>query len=66
MGLLPFSVKAVAEAKVALARLKVVLIHISLGLSKKKKQLYIYITSLPKKTLICKLGPIICSNHALV
>uniref|UniRef100_A0A671RDJ2 Multidrug resistance-associated protein 9-like n=1 Tax=Sinocyclocheilus anshuiensis TaxID=1608454 RepID=A0A671RDJ2_9TELE len=36
MGLLPFSVKAVAEGKVALTRLKVGLFHISLMLSKTK------------------------------
>uniref|UniRef100_A0A672PRC4 ATP-binding cassette sub-family C member 5 n=1 Tax=Sinocyclocheilus grahami TaxID=75366 RepID=A0A672PRC4_SINGR len=36
MGLLPFSVKAVAEGKVALARLKVGLFHIPLILSKTK------------------------------
>uniref|UniRef100_A0A673KPM6 ATP-binding cassette sub-family C member 5 n=1 Tax=Sinocyclocheilus rhinocerous TaxID=307959 RepID=A0A673KPM6_9TELE len=36
MGLLPFSVKAVAEGKVALTRLKVGLFHISLILSKTK------------------------------
>uniref|UniRef100_A0A673KV60 Multidrug resistance-associated protein 9-like n=1 Tax=Sinocyclocheilus rhinocerous TaxID=307959 RepID=A0A673KV60_9TELE len=45
MGLLPFSVKAVAEGKVALTRLKVGLFHISLILSKTKDN-YLSIGSL--------------------
>uniref|UniRef100_A0A673MNF8 ABC transmembrane type-1 domain-containing protein n=1 Tax=Sinocyclocheilus rhinocerous TaxID=307959 RepID=A0A673MNF8_9TELE len=48
MGLLPFSVKAAAEGKVALTRLKVGLFHISLGLSKTKHN---FLSFLPKALL---------------
>ncbi len=48
MGLLPFSVKAVAEGKVALTRLKVGLFHISLILSKTKDN---YLSFIPKPLL---------------